>query len=124
MSVRWIGILIFMALMIGIVGGIATGSDILNVSTDTGTFRANSDLNTLSNWQEVQTSQTFGITQVPGAVIGYFWSAFKTMAFVSNNPMATGSWVVLDWMIIGIPLAIFVFGIVLLFFSLFKGSLS
>jgi len=105
-----------MAIMIGLVGSVASGDDILS--------SRHADLNTLSNWQEVQTSQTFGITQVPGAVLDYFGAMFRTMYYASQNPMATGSWVLLNWIVLGVPLAIFVFGIVLLFFSIFKGSLS
>lgn len=105
-----------MAIMVGVVGGVATGSDILSSRSE--------DYNILSNWQEVQTSQTFGIAQVPGAVLDYFGAMFRMVYYASENPMATGSWILLDWIVIGVPMAIFVFGLVLLFFSIFKGSLS
>ncbi len=118
MSIRWITIVAMFMLVLGIVSSWATGTDYISARQP--------DLNGIASYSQVNSEQTFGRTEVPGPVSGYWTAIWNVLSMSANNPLApSGSgWVLLAWlqnMWIILPVA---FGIVLLFIALFKGALA
>lgn len=81
-----------------------------------------STLNGLMVFQSLQTEESWGFMEVVGFVPNFFASLFK--ASIWDFSFITGGWIYIKWLIWAPLMAMFVWGLVITFISIFQKVLS
>lgn len=79
-------------------------------------------INALTYWQQIETDENWGVTQTIGGTPGYFNAIFQ--AAIWNFSFLTGPAVYIKWFIWAPLMAMFVWGVILTFISIFSRILS
>ena len=81
-----------------------------------------STLNSLMVWQKIGTEESWGFWEIISLVPGFFGALFD--AALWEFAFITGGWVYIKWLIWAPLTAMFVWGLVITFLSIFQKTLS
>jgi len=81
-----------------------------------------STLNNLMVWQQIGTEEAWGAWDIISFIPGFFASLFK--AAIWDFSFLTGGWIYIKWLVWAPLMAMFVWGLVITFISIFQKVLS
>ena len=110
MSPKWIVFVVFIFVMMQLAGMVMEGSSL--------TVEMQNHLNVISSWGIVSEEQTFGLLDYIRAPFNYFGSLWAVLTY--DSPVFDGQYVLLRWIFVAPILAGVSFGLVVLFFSVFR----
>jgi len=125
MSPRWIGFIVFIAIIMAILGAVSQGQD-LTYTTD-GVSTVDPDLDAIVKYTQTWQDFDWGTLVLPGTHTAYFSAMFNILVGQQNLeavfPKASAwMWV---WWILWLPIiATVVFGIIMLFISIIQRAIS
>lgn len=79
-------------------------------------------LNSLMVWQQIGTEEAWGFWEIVSFVPGFFGALFD--AAIWKFSFLTGGWIYIKWLIWAPLMAMFVWGLVITFISIFQKVLS
>jgi len=125
MSPRWIGLIVFMALIAGILGAVSQGIDFAYATDDTGIV--SSDVNALVVYTEAWQDFDWGTLVMPSTHTNYFSALFRLLVGKSSVkavfPDGT-PWMWVWWILWNPVIVTVVFGLLMLFFGMIQRALE
>ena len=114
--IRYIGLIVF-------IWGIAAffGACLQGILPFQGADPQMQDIKIVENFQVSNTNQVWGPVGFVAPLVGFFEALYRILLF--QYPFITGSWVIVKWLVLGPLLATVVFGLVVLFISMFTKAL-
>jgi len=121
MRPAWVGLLVFVWIIAGILGSVASGSNLLLAEGRGVEAGENDPIQVVMSYTERWTEQTWGTLVDVGAHAEFFRAIFKLMLL--NFPLfgdADSPFQIVMWVIVGPVMAVLVFGMVMLFIGIFR----
>ncbi len=116
MAARWVGLLIFVLVIGLLIGSVAESINLMEGENAT-------TLNSMMSWSRITSEEDFGVIEFVGSIPQYFSGLFK--AITLDFPIwPTGTaWEMATWVFWAPIVGTVVFGLVILFFSVFQRTI-
>ena len=110
MSAKYMGLAVFIWVIVGLVGTVLEGAVIGPGEEGT--------LNGVLSWAQIFTEQDYGVLEIPGAIGQFFSSAWDIMTL--NLAIFEGPYELARWILLTPLIAVMVFGMVIMFFGMLR----
>ena len=115
MNPKWVGFLVFIWVIGALVGSVSEGTSLLTNETITGPVQG------IMSYTEVWSEQDWGTLVHPGTHTDFFEDLFQMLLL--DFPVFEGPWAIIRWIVLAPIVGTIVFGLILMFFSIFQKSI-